>query len=188
LVVLQAEIERVKEENLRLRNMLDQVNTNYNALQMHLVSLMQEQKEEEGEPQVFDGKLDEEKQSGNGALVPRQFMDLGLASNADTNEPSHSSSVGRSQDPSKSPINNEVASKEFDTKKNENVSDEGLDQDKKDFGRGIEREDSPSEGIAANSNVPKFSPPRNVDQAEATMRKARVSVRARSEAPMVSFL
>ncbi|XP_027929626.1 probable WRKY transcription factor 31 [Vigna unguiculata] len=186
MVVLQAELERMKVENHRLRNMLDQVNTNYNALQMHLVSIMQEQKEEEGEQQVFDGKLDEEKQSGNGVLVPRQFMDLGLASNVDTNEPSHSSSVGRSQDLSKSPINNEVASKEFDTKKNGSVSDEGFDQEKKEFGRGIEREDSPSEGAAATSNVPKFSPPRNVDQAEATMRKARVSVRARSEAPMIT--
>ncbi|TKY48726.1 WRKY transcription factor 31 [Spatholobus suberectus] len=50
MVVLQAELERMKVENHRLRNMLDQVNNNYNALQMHLVSLMQEQKgEEEGE-------------------------------------------------------------------------------------------------------------------------------------------
>ncbi|TKY48727.1 hypothetical protein E2542_SST26149 [Spatholobus suberectus] len=72
-------------------------------------------------------------------------MDLGLATNADTNEPSLSSSVGRSQDRSKSPTNNaEVASKEFGTRKNGSASDEGLvfDQDKKEFGRGIEREDS----------------------------------------------
>ncbi|KAK7324805.1 hypothetical protein VNO77_28660 [Canavalia gladiata] len=200
LVVLQAELERMKVENHRLRNMLDQVNTNYNALQMHLMSLMQEQKvEEEGEEQqqqqVFDGKIEEDqKQSGNGGgLVPRQFMDLRLATNADADEPSLSSSVGRSQDRSKSPANSnvEVASKEFPTRKSGsgNAGDEGLvfDQDKKEFGRGIEREDSPSDqGLPANNNVPKFSPPTNVEQAEATMRKARVSVRARSEASMIT--
>lgn len=190
MVVLQVELERMKVENHRLKNMLDQVNNNYNALQTHLVSLMKDQMDKEDDKQqphqVFDGKL-EEKQAGNGggALVPRQFMDLGLATNADTNETSHShsSSVIRSQD--SPPTNNtEVASK-----KNGGASDEGLvfDQDKKEFGRGIEREDSPSDqGVAANNNVPKFSPPRNVDQAEATMRKARVSVRARSEAPMIT--
>ncbi|RDY01534.1 WRKY transcription factor 6, partial [Mucuna pruriens] len=193
MLVLQAELERTKVENYKLKNMLDQVHTNYNSLQMHLMSLMQEQKSEEEaqQQQVFDGKIEEEKQSGNGgALVPRQFMDLGLASNADTNEPSLSSSGGRSQDRSKSPANNaEVASKEFGTRKNGSPSDEELvfDQDKKEFGRGIEREGSTSDqGVTANNNVPKFSPPRNVDQAEATMRKARVSVRARSEAPMMT--
>ncbi|KAL2331851.1 hypothetical protein Fmac_019432 [Flemingia macrophylla] len=196
-VGLQAELERMKVENHRLRNMLDQVNNNYNALQMHVVSLMQEQKgEEEGEEQqqkqVFDGKLEEENQGGNGgALVPRQFMDLGLATNVDTAEPSLSSSLGRSQDRSKSPTNNmEVASKELGTsRKNGDASDEGLlyDQDKKELVRGIKREDSPSDqGVAASSNVPKLSPPGNADQAEATMRKARVSVRARSEAPMIT--
>ncbi|KAK7402043.1 hypothetical protein VNO78_14000 [Psophocarpus tetragonolobus] len=183
VVALQAELERMKAENHRLRNMLDQVNTNYNALQMHLVTLMQEHKGEH--QQVFDGKLEEKQSGSGGALVPRQFMDLGLATNADTNEPSLSSSVGRSQDRSKSPTNNsEVASR-----KNGSASDEGLafDQDKKEFARGIDREDSPSDqGMPANNNVPRFSPPRNVDQAEATMRKARVSVRARSEAPMIT--
>ncbi|KAK7272281.1 hypothetical protein RJT34_28778 [Clitoria ternatea] len=191
LVVLQAELERMKVENHRLRNKLDQVNTDYNALQMHLASLMQEQKaeEEDGEQQqqVFDGKTEEDKRGGNGGgLVPRKFMDLGLATNGDNDEPSLSSSVGRSQDRSKSPANNvEVASKEFGTRKSGNsANDEALvfDQDKKEFGR----EGSPSDqGLAANS-VPKFSPPTNVDQAEATMRKARVSVRARSEAPMIT--
>ncbi|CAJ1956288.1 unnamed protein product [Sphenostylis stenocarpa] len=182
MFVLQAELERMKAENHRLKSMLDQVNTNYNALQTHLVSLMQQQKEEEvAEQQVFDRKLDEEKQSVNGTLVPRQFMDLGLATNADSSEPSLSSSAGRSQDLSKSPKNNEVASKEFETKKS--VSDNGFDQDKKEFVRRIEKEDSPSEGVAANNNVPN---PKNVDHAEATMRKARVSVRARSEAPMIT--
>ncbi|CAL1412736.1 unnamed protein product [Linum trigynum] len=43
MVVLQAELERVKVENLRLRDMLNQVNNNYSALQMHVMSLMHDQ-------------------------------------------------------------------------------------------------------------------------------------------------
>ncbi|XP_061356500.1 probable WRKY transcription factor 31 [Gastrolobium bilobum] len=190
LAVLQAELERMKVENHRLRDMLDQLNTNYNALQMHLMNLMQDQKTEDAEEQVFDGKLKEKKQvERGGVLVPRQFMDLGLTTNADTDEPS-SSSLERTQDQSGSPGNNiEVASKELGTSKNgKNVSDEGLvyDQDKKEFDMGIERDDSLSGQAFAADKVPRFSPPKNVDQAEATMRKARVSVRVRSEAPMIT--
>ncbi|XP_019414092.1 PREDICTED: probable WRKY transcription factor 31 isoform X2 [Lupinus angustifolius] len=184
--VLEAELERMKVENQRLKETFDEVNTNYKALQMHVVSLMRDQKGEDGEErEVFDGKVEENKKrkqiETNGVLVPRQFMDLGLATNISETkiEDPSSSSRGRSQDRSGSPGNNnlEVASKELGTSKNVNGSgsgsDEGLvfDQEKKDFGNG-------SRGIE--------SPPKNVDQAEATMRKARVSVRARSEAPMIT--
>ena len=90
---LQGDLERIKRENQKLRDTLDEVNTNYNALQMHFMNMMQERKGEEGEDQqeVSDGKVKEKKQgqSGGGVLVSRQFMDLGLAS-ADI-EPSSSS-------------------------------------------------------------------------------------------------
>ncbi|CAL0301573.1 unnamed protein product [Lupinus luteus] len=71
-------------------------------------------------------------------------MDLGLATNAaDIDETMASSSLGRSKDKWKSPMNNgEVASKELENMKNGDGSDEGLvvfDQDKKE----IHREDSP---------------------------------------------
>ena len=63
MVVLQVELERMKVENHRLKNMLDQVNNNYNALQTHLVSLMKDQMDKEDDKQqphqVFDGKLEE---------------------------------------------------------------------------------------------------------------------------------
>lgn len=188
LAALQAELERMKMENLRLRDMLDQVNTSYNGLHMHLVSLMDQKADQDAEEQEgMDVTEGEKKQTGNGGvLVPRQFMDLGLAANADIDEPSLSSSVGRSQDGSPPGHNVEVASKEFGTRKN-GVTDDALllEQDKKEFGRGIEREDTPPPQAFATSKIPRFNPPENVDQAEATMRKARVSVRARSEAPMV---
>lgn len=154
-------------ENQRLREMLSQVTSNYNTVQKHLVTLMQQQ--QDGKPE----KNDEQKKSNGGLIVPRQFMDLGLAAAAaaevDTDEPSVSSTEGRSHDRSGSP-NVEVASKEFRSRKR-GSSEEG---------RGIGREDSPD----ANK-VPRFNSSKNVDQTEATMRKARVSVRARSETPMV---
>ncbi|KHN21215.1 WRKY transcription factor 6 [Glycine soja] len=185
---LQGDLERIKRENQKLRDTLDEVNTNYNALQMHFMNMMQERKGEEGEDQqeVSDGKVKEKKQgqSGGGVLVSRQFMDLGLAS-ADI-EPSSSSGGIRSQDRSGSP-NIDVASKGLGTSNNDGNNSVN-DEEEKEYDRGIESEDSPS-GHA--DKVPRFSSPsknNNVDQAqaEATMRKARVSVRARSEAPMIT--
>ena len=65
MVVLQVELERMKVENHRLKNMLDQVNNNYNALQTHLVSLMKDQMDKEDDKQqphqVLDGKLEEKR-------------------------------------------------------------------------------------------------------------------------------
>lgn len=43
LADVRAELERINEENQRLKVTLNQVNSNYYALQMHLVSLMQRQ-------------------------------------------------------------------------------------------------------------------------------------------------
>ena len=163
-------------ENQRLREMLSQVTSNYNKVQMHLVTLMQQQHDGKAEEQdeMVEEKLQQKKPNG-GLTVPRQFMDLGLAA-ADTDEPSLSSSEGKSHE--RSPNNNtEVASKEFGLRKRGNSEE----------GRTTGREDSPdqaSQGWGANK-VARFNSSKNVDQTEATMRKARVSVRARSEAPMV---
>ncbi|XP_022771770.1 probable WRKY transcription factor 31 [Durio zibethinus] len=187
LAVLQAELERMNAENQRLREMLSQVTSNYNTVQMHLVTLMQQQhdvkaEKTEEQDQMMKEKLEQKKTNG-GLIVPRQFMDLGLAAATaaapDTDEPSLSSSEGRSHDRSGSPNNNtEVASREFGLRKH-GSSEEG---------RGTGREDSPdqgSQGWGANK-VPRFNSSKNVDQTETTMRKARVSVRARSEAPMIT--
>ncbi|XP_012572666.2 probable WRKY transcription factor 31 isoform X1 [Cicer arietinum] len=175
--VLQAELEKLKEENYKLRNMLDEVKRNYDTLQMHFASLMQVRKVEDcnqEQDQVFEKKQNENVE----VLVPRQFMDLELATTNCDDETSLSPCVGRSQIESKSIANNiEEGSKEFDHDKNESHS-------------GIERMDSPpkEQVLAAinNNNVPRFSPTTNVEQAEATMRKTRVSVRTRSEAAQIS--
>lgn len=180
LAVLQAELGRMNAENQRLRGMLNQVTTNYNALQVHLLSLMQNQK--------ADNSVEAEEKkpnNGNGSqlVVPRQFMDLGLAANGDAEEPSQSSSDERSREQrSGSGDNGKISAG--------HVGDEGLafDQDKKEFVRGVSaREESPEQQTQSwgPNKVPRLNSPKEVDQTEATMRKARVSVRARSEAPMV---
>uniref|UniRef100_M1B7H4 WRKY transcription factor n=2 Tax=Solanum tuberosum TaxID=4113 RepID=M1B7H4_SOLTU len=171
LVVLQAELERMNGENRRLRDMLNQVKNNYNTLQMHMMTVMQ-QNQESGQR---DGKSEEVKHQnghggGGGQVVPRQFMDLGLAA-SEAEETSQSSSEGRSgREKSRSPANNIEAGSTC----------------------GIIREDSPekeSPGWGSNK-IPRLgnsSTNKPADQAtEATMRKARVSVRARSEAPMIT--
>ncbi|XP_044501646.1 probable WRKY transcription factor 31 isoform X2 [Mangifera indica] len=159
--VLKAELERLNAENQRLRDMLNQATSNYNILQMHLITLGQQQEKKS------DEQGEEKKQIG-GFLAPRQFVHLGLATNtADNDEPSHSSSEGRSGE-------------RVGSEKNE---ENGVSFDNKQL---LRRDDSPDQGYGANK-VPKFNPSsKNVDQTEATMRKARVSVRARSEAPMIN--
>lgn len=166
----------MKAENQRLKEMLNQVTTNYNALQMHFVTIMQSQKAKKGTEE--NGKLVE----GKDMIVPRQLVDLRLATNGDADENSLSSSEGKSShiDRSGSPgTNGEVK-----------ASKEGIvfdHQDKKELEHGskIGREDSPDQQGWAPNKLPRFNSPKDVDQTEATMRKARVSVRARSEAAMV---
>lgn len=43
MIGLRAELENMNKENKQLRAMLSQVNNNYSALQMHVVTLMQRQ-------------------------------------------------------------------------------------------------------------------------------------------------
>ena len=51
LAAMQAELGRMNEENQRLRGMLTQVTNSYQALQMHLVALMQQRTQLQLPPQ-----------------------------------------------------------------------------------------------------------------------------------------
>ena len=135
----------------------------------------------------------EEKSHGE-AIVARQFMDLGQAAKSEKDELSESSSEGRFQEVSGSSGNTIVESmesrKKNSTSGNETVPRNPSRKDLMDPGRN-QREDTPKDrphpGWLSNK-VPKFNTSRDVEQAQETMamiRKARVSVRARSEASMV---
>ncbi|KAL0321118.1 UNVERIFIED_CONTAM: WRKY transcription factor 6 [Sesamum radiatum] len=165
---LQVELERMNAENLRLRGMLTQVSNNYTALQMQLVTLMQQQQTSTTDStqiqEIVDRISEEKKQENGGVLVPRQFLDLSpRLTNQTADEQSNSSSEERTL--SGSPQGNVESSRN----------------------KRIGREESPeSEGCASNKAL-KLNLAKPVDQStEATMRRARVSVRARSEAPMIS--
>nr|AIE43880.1 WRKY transcription factor 8 [Gossypium hirsutum] len=123
VAVLRAKLVQMNAENERLKEMLIQATENYNTMKIHLCSLKEED--------------EENKKRNGGIIVPRQFIDLGLAVAAEADESSPSSPEGKSQ-----------------------------------------REDS----SGGDNKVPRL----DVDQSEAAMRKARVSVRARSEAPMIT--
>ncbi|KAM2653189.1 hypothetical protein EV2_024859 [Malus domestica] len=189
LAVLQAELKRMNAENHRLKGMLNQVTTNYNALQVHLLNLMQSQKaDQNGSAAEGHGVAVEEKKIMNGnktsLVVPRQFMDLGLAANnGDADEHSQSSSDERSRGEQSGSLGDNV-------KAAGHSDDQGIafDHEKKDFERRIRREESPDQPSQSwgPNKVPRLNSPKEVDQTEATMRKARVSVRARSEAPMIT--
>ncbi|GMP73226.1 hypothetical protein CsSME_00031042 [Camellia sinensis var. sinensis] len=121
---------------------------------------------------------DKKHHEAGGPVVPRQFMDLGPNAATETDEPSRSSSEERTPSGSGSPPNH----------KNETVP---FDQNKSNYrdGKAIRREESPESESWVSNKVPKLMNTTNksVEQAsEATMRKARVSVRARSEAPMIT--
>nr|QWQ79540.1 WRKY transcription factor protein 22 [Zanthoxylum armatum] len=162
--VVQAELERVNAENQRLKEMVNEITNNYNMLQMQLMTFMHH----------HNKKSDEQVKENTGQLMaPRQFIDLGLAANNNkTADTTDKPSEGRSRDRTASPVNG------ISNNEESNVL---FDQDKKE-------DDSPDRNYGPNNKVPKFSSSssKNDDQTEATMRKARVSVRARLEAPMMN--
>ncbi|KNA25077.1 hypothetical protein SOVF_009720 [Spinacia oleracea] len=196
LVVLQAELQRMNAENQKLKSMLSQVSNNYNSLQMHLVTVMQQQHLRKTESTQHETSMQskvEEKQS----MVPRQFLDLVTGANTEADELTSqtlSDDGERTIDRSSSPLNSMEVASRINNNNNKMISN--YDDVKR------IREESPSLGSDAqgswvqnkvprlmnNVNVVKATTSPTVDQtaAEATMRKARVSVRARSEAPMIS--
>ncbi|KAE8673456.1 WRKY transcription factor 6 [Hibiscus syriacus] len=162
LAQLQVELKRMNAENQKLKDMLSHVGNNYTALQMHLVTLMQQQQNPEiettGEQHRIQEVKSEEKKHGQ-EIMPLKILDPGPSGGAEAAS-THSSSEERTR--SGTPRNN-VENR-------------------------IGREESPEFQIwRPNSKVPKLNSGKPIDQsAEATMRKARVSVRVRSEAPMIT--
>ncbi|KAI4295932.1 hypothetical protein L6164_035925 [Bauhinia variegata] len=164
---LQDELQRMNTENQKLKDMLSHVSSNYTTLQIHLVSLMQQQQNqrpESKEQEVVEVKSEEK----NHGVVPRQFLDLKPSGTAEADEDQVSNSSSDERTRSSTPQN-----------KNNNGKNE------------ITREESPdteTQAWAPNNKLQKLNPSSTIDQSspEATMRKARVSVRARSEAPMIS--
>ncbi|XP_044480919.1 probable WRKY transcription factor 31 [Mangifera indica] len=158
--VIRADLKKMNTENQRLKSLLNQANNNYRALLMHLYTFMQAQHV------LRHGRFQTPEMAKRieGVSVARQFMDLGQAGK-DHHELAQSSI---------SPENIIVESMEAQ-KINEIVAVDRLDN----------REESPERvhpsGWISNK-VRKFNSSQTM-----TIRKARVSVRVRSEAAMVSI-
>ncbi|KAK7359802.1 hypothetical protein VNO77_01767 [Canavalia gladiata] len=175
LAQLQVELQRMNAENKKLKEMLSHVSGNYTALQMHLMALMQQnQRSETTENEVVEGKTEEKSNGIGGGKVPRQFLDIGPSGTAEVDDQvSDSSSDERTR--SSTPQNNNT---EVGTRNNNNKNELGRE----------ESPDSESQGWAPNKvqKLNHSSSSMDPSTTESTMRKARVSVRARSEAPMIS--
>ncbi|KFK40614.1 hypothetical protein AALP_AA2G019000 [Arabis alpina] len=167
LAQLQDELKKMTMENQQLKELLTQVSNNYTSLQMHLVSLMQQQQQQH-QNNIHHNKAIEAVEKPEETIVPRQFIDLGpLRAVGEGEEVSNSSSEDRTRSGGSSAA--------------ERRSNEVRD------GKRVGREESPETESNKVQKVNNTSSPATFEQsAEATMRKARVSVRARSEAPMIS--
>uniref|UniRef100_A0A7N0UIH0 WRKY domain-containing protein n=1 Tax=Kalanchoe fedtschenkoi TaxID=63787 RepID=A0A7N0UIH0_KALFE len=197
---MQMELGRLNAENQRLKEMLSQVSHNYQALQMHLIAFMQQHQQQQQQQQpvpVLESAVNHEvggrksEEMVSAAAVPRQSLNLGPGSvtQEQPDELSNSSSGERTRSGSLHNKNNlEIVSKRPRSDQENSRDGKGL----------VDREESPDSEThewSRSSKAAKLRDNENavcgaklVDQqaTEATMRKARVSVRARSEAPLIS--
>ncbi|KAL0736869.1 hypothetical protein Bca4012_013079 [Brassica carinata] len=160
MVKLRDELKKVTIENQKLRELLTQVSNSYASLQMHLVSLMQQQQEQQNKAIEAADKSEE-------TIVPRQFLDLDLF-----RAPGQAEDVSNSSSEDRTRSGGSFAAE----KRNNEVRD----------GKRLGREEIPETESNKVQKVNNNSQTTFDQPTEAIMRKARVSVRARSEAPMIS--
>ncbi|KAJ7960802.1 WRKY transcription factor-like protein [Quillaja saponaria] len=175
---LLGELHQMNVENQRLKELISQVNNNYKTLHMHLVTLMQRQKQQE-----INGAIDNMKNKGGVVLEMDQ-----LASVTETDVKSKDKielmecKTDQQQNRTTTTIENvhlldpawksSHYSREINTRANES------------------QEQASHSGWLSDYKVPKYSPFGDVDQASdqsmSMTKKARVSVRTRSESSMIS--
>ncbi|KAJ9696827.1 hypothetical protein PVL29_008837 [Vitis rotundifolia] len=162
---LQVELERVRDENRKLRIMLEQITKNYSDLQGQLLMAMGEA-----------ARL--KKDDTTCTPGTRQLMDPRPSGGLDINEASVSDE--KNQEGSVSPANTmEVMSNESEHHKIPSAGKKTC------FGDGPDQGSTHSWGSPKSPTV--LDPSKSEEQAsEVPFRKARVSVRARSEAPLIS--
>ncbi|RDX80106.1 WRKY transcription factor 6, partial [Mucuna pruriens] len=161
-VALVTELHQMNAENQRLRELVDQVNNNYNALRMQLIKLTQKQ-HNHGNNGVIGEKED---------IVPRSFFDMGVG---EKDEASQQSSEGKLRE-SKNMV-------ELIDQCKGHGKDVVLEADNNKLDSGRESSKARNADQEFSNKVPRL------DQASETMsmiKKARVSVRARSDSSMIA--
>uniref|UniRef100_A0A452ZY19 Uncharacterized protein n=1 Tax=Aegilops tauschii subsp. strangulata TaxID=200361 RepID=A0A452ZY19_AEGTS len=206
LAAAKSELTRVNEENKRLKTMLANANTKCSSLHMQIALMQQQQQQQRSshghahahqfEPEKREQQLLLDAGSHN-PLVPRQFMSLGSSSSPDEPRPAR----GTDASPSTNPLLAVGPDGAMDCAGCHGIVGAGkaelMPLPSFEHHGHHERGGSPEamQGWLP-SKVPKFlpaakgpePPPPEAAAAAATMRKARVSVRARSEAAMVRAL
>ncbi|KZV37188.1 putative WRKY transcription factor 31 [Dorcoceras hygrometricum] len=158
---LQVELERMNAENHRLRGMLTQISNSYTGLKMHLAALMQHQQNSTTPNSLQEHLHDIVDRSSK---EKKQENIGGLSSPGGVNK-----------------LVSERYSNSTSEEKSESGCPELLPRSKR-----IGRDASPELDDGAPNKVPKLCFTKHDQSTEvATMRKVRVSVRARSEAPMI---
>ncbi|KAE8662421.1 putative WRKY transcription factor 47-like isoform X2 [Hibiscus syriacus] len=170
---LKIELETLNEENRRLRSTLDQITKNYNELQGQLCMALQKKAH----------RNQEQKDAVNGMpstiMSVQQFMDPRPSAPLDVNEPSVSDDKTQELSAASQENAMEVVSNERDHRmvqsmpgKHVSIDDGGTDQSSQSWG---------------SLKSPKLDQSKSEEQgSEVPFRKARVSIRARSEAPLIS--
>ncbi|XP_021812696.1 probable WRKY transcription factor 47 isoform X2 [Prunus avium] len=192
---LQVELERLHEENGELKTMLDQMTKSYSQLQAQLLIAMQKQAQ---------NRLREPIKCEANGMLARQFMDPRLSAAAaidHVRNPSVAYSSGKTPADheafssfSPSNLNIEVMSTERDQYKrrlqtNINCAEDALDRSSQCLVSPNYTSKSSNPNLLDDDND---EPKSSTDQEQVPVadqvpfRKARVSVRARSEAPMIS--
>ncbi|XP_019168717.1 PREDICTED: probable WRKY transcription factor 31 [Ipomoea nil] len=160
---LQGEVERMKDENQKLKGMLSQATDSYGALHMYFLTLVHQQQQQQNTSttyQVADGKGTDEPLSHNSRTSTGERTESESPGNNNV-EPapsrSHEGSVGRRR---------REESEDSETWR----------------GNKVPRLNNPSKPVDVVDDDDQAA----AGSAAVTMRKARVSVRARSEASMIS--
>ncbi|WVZ99630.1 hypothetical protein U9M48_044897 [Paspalum notatum var. saurae] len=200
-----SELERLNEENKQLKNMLGRVTTSYNSLQTQVVTLMQQRSTHRvlaGAPPGHEQLGVDPAERSDQPQLPRQFIGFGGgAADEAMRAVGSADAVLRAGDCSAaSPSHTDAACMPPPPMDYCTAGGKGKDvmplpppfDHHRVLEMGSSSEDPPPHHLPQGwlpSKVPKFLPakgPEPVVPEAATMRKARVSVRARSEAAMIS--
>ncbi|XP_054803022.1 probable WRKY transcription factor 47 isoform X1 [Prosopis cineraria] len=164
LITVQGELRRLHAENRKLRTMLDQITKSYSQLQAQLFIALQKQNPMK-------------KVEANGIVAGKQLMDPQPSTNLEINNPSISDDKTQSSAPSN---NAEVMSNQREHHLTKLLGKRACPEDAFDRSSTQSWESSMSTKLQES----KRSDEQVSDQV--AFRKARVSVRARSEAPLIS--
>jgi len=210
MAILQGELERTKMENCRLKLMYDLLRIDYNYMRLRFERVMQNRKVKKVKgKEVFNEKFKEKKRTENGGVLgPSKFMDLGLATNKIKEVKGQEVFDGKFGEKKRRKNDGELVKRKFvdaglETNKVKEVFNGKCEKKKRieNGGELVTNVETTMDHEASSSSMRKprsknqlGSTMKNIDvsskddNAEATLTKARVCIRTRSEETKVSML